>query len=130
MDQENSPESDSITEQQSEKEPPPTAKFEYVKGSLFRVVHSDGAFGGLTPNGNLHISIYSERFAIPQFITQRVVDGRVGEETSREGKDWIIRELEVDIVMSLATANSLLAWLEDKIALLENPSAPIEDTDE
>ena len=130
MTAENAPENNAKSERQSEREPPSTAKFEYVKGSLFRVVHADGAFGGLTPSGNIHMSIYSERFAIPRFVVQRVADGKVGEETSREGKDWVIRELEVDIVMDVVTAKGLLIWLQQKMALLEDPNTSIKDTDE
>ena len=97
-----------------------TAKFEYVKGNFFRVVHADGIFGGVTPNRNIHMAIFSQRGAIPNFTEQEIVDGRLGNEIRREGKNWVIRELEVDVVMSLDTAHGLRAWLDDKIRLLED----------
>ena len=40
-------------------------KADYIKSNLFRVVVADGAFGGLTPRGNIHIDFWSERRAIP-----------------------------------------------------------------
>ena len=111
---------ESGTEQQSQHQPPKKAKFEYVKGNLFRVVHADGAFGGLTPTGNIHMAIFSQRGAIPNFIEQEILDGKLGNEISREGKEWVIRELEVDVIMSIETAKGICTWLEDKIKLLEN----------
>jgi hypothetical protein len=40
--------------------------FEYIKSQLFRVIHSDGAIGGITPTGNVHVAFYSDRAAIPK----------------------------------------------------------------
>lgn len=107
-------------EQQTHSQLPTRVKFEYVKGNHFRVVHADGAFGGLTPNGNIQMAVFSQRGAFPNFIEQEILDGKLGDEISRQGKDWVIRELEVDLVMSIDTARGICAWLEEKIRLLES----------
>jgi hypothetical protein len=52
--------------------------FHFRKSSLFRVIHADGAYGGISPNGNIHFALYNERFPIPK-ITSRgfTKDGRL-----------------------------------------------------
>ena len=97
----------------------PEVIFEYIKGQNFRVVHADGAIGGVTPGGNIHMAFYSERSAIPRLMVHEVTaDGALGalkpEKTvSRAG---IVREMDVDVVMSEAGIDALLAWLAQKKA--------------
>jgi hypothetical protein len=40
-------------------ETPENLRVEFVKGGLFRVVHADGAFGGITPHLGLFITFQS-----------------------------------------------------------------------
>jgi hypothetical protein len=49
----------------------PEIAFEYIKSNLFRVIHADGAIGGVTPSGNLHLAFFSERPAIPRMIVHK-----------------------------------------------------------
>ncbi len=94
--------------------------FHYLKSTQYRVVHIDGAIGGVTPSGFIHFSMYNERSAIPReqvfSVDKDGVLGNVEQTVSREG---IVREMEVDAIMSLATAKSLRDWLTDQIIKLE-----------
>jgi hypothetical protein len=103
----------------SPKESDPTrVSFEFIKGTYFRVIHVDGAWGGLTPKGMMSIAVYSERLPIPQKTVQSVLpDGSLGPELIEErvSRQSIIRELEADLIMDLSTAQILHAWLGDKI---------------
>src|SRR3954469_15164957 len=45
---------------------------EYIKSSYFRVVHSTGAIGGITPEGNIHMAFFSERPAIPRMQVHKL----------------------------------------------------------
>ena len=80
----------------------------------------DGAIGGLTPRGSVHMAIYSEKSAIPREQEFHVSDqgqlGKLQETVSREG---IIRELEVDVIMDLESARNLKTWLDENIKTLE-----------
>jgi hypothetical protein len=96
--------------------------FDFIKSNLFRVIHADGAWGGITPQGKIDLSIYSERVAIPQKVVHAVnPDGSLGGEirTERVTRDAIVRELEVEIIMDVSTAQALCAWLQQKISDFE-----------
>lgn len=97
-------------------------KFHYVKSNAFRVVHVDGAIGGITPAGLIFASLYSERGAIPQIMVHDVTDaGQVGAERPEEriSKEGIVREVEVGAIMGVETATSFVKWLQDQIDLLK-----------
>jgi hypothetical protein len=104
--------------------PPDHLTFHYIKGSQFRVVHSDGIIGGLTPRGLIHVAFYSERPAIPQLVVQDVTpEGKLGKETSRVGKEGIARELEVDVMLDEDTAKALHEWLGQRLQELSTAKA-------
>jgi len=103
---------------------PAALRIHYIKSNAFRVVHADGVIGGPTPNGHLHASFYSERLPIPTVTVQTLRDvggGRavLGDETLREGKDGMIREVEVGVTMTLELAKKLHAWLGNHIGHIE-----------
>lgn len=96
---------------------PARIQFNFIKSSLFRVVHADGIFGGLTPSGGLFMSFYGERFPIPTAISHELKGTELGGEimTEREGRIGIIREVEVGVQLDLRVAKSLVTWLQSKI---------------
>lgn len=95
--------------------------FKYLKSNLFRVVHADGAWGGLNLRGDIHVSFYNERVAIPDSSKLVVAaNEEVIKPEEFESSSKFIREVEVDVVFDLATAKSLRAWLNHKIDALEN----------
>lgn len=97
-----------------ENEFPPSLKFHYIKGNFFRVVHADGAIGGLTPSRQIFMSLYSERSAIPQIIEMEVTsEGRLGKEIQREGKEGLVRELEIGVMLSADAAEAIAAVLQE-----------------
>ena len=101
----------------------PQVRFEYIKSNLFRVIHVDGAIGGLTPSGNIHMAVFNERLAIPQQIVIAVnPNGTLGGELkeSRVVREGVIREMDADLMMDLPTAKSILKWLKENIEKLEN----------
>lgn len=95
-----------------------TIAFDYIKSRQFRVIHIDGAMGGLTPSGLLHVGFYSERPAFPQRIVHEVTsEGQLGDLRTQDtiSRGSIVRELDVDAVMTIATAKSLRDWLSQRI---------------
>jgi hypothetical protein len=100
--------------------PPSAVKFHYIKGNFFRVIHADGAIGGLTPNHGIFLSLFSERGAIPQVIEQAInADGSLGGEKVRVGKEGLVREIEVGIMLSGASAKRIAEWLLKQVQVLE-----------
>lgn len=101
----------------------PQIKFNYIKSSFFRVVHADGAWGGLTPQGKIHMAVYNERVPIPQqTVHSLTAEGQLDKEIreNRITKEGIVREIEVDLVMDLTVAKGLAQWLNDKIKETES----------
>ncbi len=98
---------------------PERIKFDYIKSNFFRVVYADGAVGGLTPKLGIRMAFYNERNAIPRQTTHTInAEGALSPEIREEriARDAIVREVEVDVVMDLKAAVSLVQWLQDKIA--------------
>ena len=90
---------------------PKAVDIHFVKSAHFRVVHVDGAWGGLTPAQNLSLGFYSERIAIPRLVQFGITgDGKLGEELDRQGRTGVVREMEVELVMDKAAATSFLEW--------------------
>src|SRR4051794_33894026 len=91
---------------------PSSVKFHYIKSNLFRVIHSEGAIGGLTPHREIFVSLFNERSALPKLIEFSLSpEGRIGGEISREGKEGIVREVEIGIIMSADSAKQLAHFL-------------------
>jgi hypothetical protein len=95
---------------------PQEVDIHFQKSNFFRVVHADGAFGGLSPRGLINMAFYSERSPIPRRTKIEIANGVPGLETVVEVKTGIFREIEVDIVMDIAAAASFYAWLGQQIA--------------
>jgi hypothetical protein len=93
----------------------PRVKFHYVKSNFFRVIHVDGAIGGLTGQGFIHCALYSERPAIPQVVEHEVLEDRFGAVLASEGKAGFVREIDVDLILSPQTATALRDWLTQQL---------------
>jgi hypothetical protein len=96
--------------------------FRYFKSRFFRVVHADGAWGGLSPRGDIHISFYNERAAIPDTskIALSKTTGQLVKPEEFEASSEFVREIEVDVIVDLLTAMQLRTWLDDKIKGLQS----------
>ena len=110
----------------SEESPPESVEFHYVKSNGFRVVHADGVWGGPTPRGYITMSFYSERAPIPRKISLELKPPEpnssnriLGQEIVRDSKDGLVREVEVEVMVDLEMAKSLLKWLRGKVRVLE-----------
>lgn len=60
--------------------------FHYIKSRHFRVIHADGAFGGVTAKGYIHFAFYNERGAIPRITEVNIkADGTTSKEKTLRG---------------------------------------------
>ncbi len=110
----------------------PQLQFDFIKSPQYREIHVDGAFGGLTPRGLVSMSLYSERFAIPQSVWHDISkDGQISGEVRREGRKAIIRSVDATVIFDLETARAMHSWLSRAIAGLEanqQDETKLEDT--
>jgi len=93
-------------------------KFTYIKSNQFRVIHVDGAAGGINPDGNLTIALWNQRPAIPREIWHKSeAGGKLGPEITsrRQTAGGVVREVETSLTLDIRTAVSLFIWLRDRI---------------
>lgn len=102
-------------------------RYYFVKSNDFRVIYAEGAFGGVSPKGAIRMTLFNERFPLPQETIHEIRPNEeggvmVGPELTAErvGKVGIIREMEADIVLSLETARVVHQWIGEKIQEIEN----------
>ena len=104
----------------AELDSPASISFDYIKSNFFRVVRVDGAYGGIGPKANtIQMALFSERQAIPKKETYTVKKGRLADLQSKEGRDAIIREVEIEAIVDIDTAKVIREWLDNKIQTLE-----------
>lgn len=109
-----------------------TVRIHYLKSSLFRVVLSDGAWGGVTPANRIVMNFYNHRAPIPKSqLFEIEKDGRLGSEVimDRCGLDGMVREVEVAVNMDVSAAKALAAWLVEKVALIEEREKQAKETE-
>ena len=97
---------------------PSRIHYDYLKSNQFRVLHVDGAWGGLTPTGLVNMVLYSERPPIPRQTTHDVAeDGSLSEvEELRDVRDAVaVRDMEVAAIMHPRVAAQLRDWLDAKV---------------
>ncbi|WP_324752102.1 hypothetical protein [Roseovarius sp. Pro17] len=98
----------------------PVVSFDYIKASGFQSLRADGVIGGLTPNGRIHMAIYSERPAIPRRLTYSLNDaGHLGDLVEVETRDSVVREMSADIFLDLKSAEAIQEWLKEQIKELK-----------
>jgi hypothetical protein len=98
---------------------PTKLSFQFIKNSNFKIIHADGATGGIAPRGNVFIAFYSERQPIPEVVTHHLTsEGILGSEIpeERKVKSAIIRDVEVGIMMDIPVAEALHVWLGQVLA--------------
>lgn len=97
----------------------------YIKSQFFRVVLAEGAFGGVSPRGNITFSFYNERYPIPQktAVELRHVEGSqfqsTGPERITEARTGTIREVETQVTMSVENATAFHQWLGEQLKNLQ-----------
>ena len=105
----------------------PTAKLQlpihFIKGSNFRVIHASGVWYGGDSQQNLHLTFFNERNPIPKTLVVNLNEqGAVlGEDISkRESKMGVIREMEVDVILSLPAAMELHKTLGENLKAIQD----------
>jgi hypothetical protein len=100
-------------------------RFDYIKSNCFRVIRVDGVSGSPTPKADgIQIALFSERLPIPKSEEYLLgSDGTLGKRTKIDARSAIVREVEVEAILSVRVARSLCTWLEQKIRRAEEIAA-------
>lgn len=112
-------------------------QLEYVKSNLFRVIHTDGAIADENPNGHIAITLFSQRFSVPEKILLNVnQEGRVISESFIIDEDEekidkkVIREVDVISIMDVDIARQLAFQILQETGGFEGDELDDEQEDE
>ncbi|MGB7203509.1 MAG: hypothetical protein WBD16_14775 [Pyrinomonadaceae bacterium] len=121
-----------MVDESDENEGPPILRFTYQKGTYYRVIKADGAWGNMTPRGEILMSIFVERPPVPDYeeysldVDEKTVSSSpVKRVTKTKG---LIREIEVALALRPEVALSMGRWLISKAKAFEEAAGiSIED---
>lgn len=106
--------------------------FQFEKDPEYRIITANGAWGGITPRGELKFDLFFEHVDLPEEITYMATPDGLGPEISRTPNPApITREALIGVVMTPENAENLGRWLLEKTSVLRKaPSAPAPGTED
>lgn len=117
---------DNISPKNNQDETPEKLKLKLLKSHLFRVIHVDSVWGGLSPNGDsINMNLCNQRFPIPQKLVYELekdgsLENEINEERIQEDDVDVEWEIEVSAMMDIETAKTLIEWLKNMVEQAEN----------
>jgi hypothetical protein len=94
--------------------------FRYEQSPNYRSIYSNGAFGGITPPGEIRFDLFFEYSKTPEEITHSLTPDGLGPEIQRKpGSAPVTREVLMGVVMSKDGAKNLAHWLLQKVQDLD-----------
>ena len=93
----------------------------FEKSSQFRVIHASGVWFGGDAQQNLHLTFFNERSPIPKRIVLNINQEGIivaEDESQRDSKVGVVREMEVDVILSMQAALELHKALGDNLKVL------------
>ena len=88
----------------------PDLKIEYRKASDYKLIPVTGAWGGLSPHGEIIFDLFVEKRETPQSVTVKIEQGKVPQEIQTE-EGVIVRESQIGIVVRPDIALVIGKWL-------------------
>jgi len=99
-------------------------KFKYVIPDHLQDCYVNGAWGGVTPRGEIHMHPYSERHPIPLEITHNIKkDGSMSDSGKVIVGGDVVRIVQSSLVFDLKTAIAIRDWLSNMINVFEDEEA-------
>jgi len=94
-------------------------RFLYREGPNYQVVHATGARGAVTPQAGIKFDLYTEFPLAPlEEVRSLNQDGTLTDpiqaQDSESGIVDVVRQLQVGVSMSIADAESIAKWLQEK----------------
>lgn len=106
-----------MTRQRAAEDNPRQVRVRYARSNFSRVIHVDGAFGGVTNALQIHMAIYNEHRTIADNLLLSEGPAGTVKETAQEeeGQPRFIREIEADLLLTPNAAKSIRDWLTDRL---------------
>lgn len=99
--------------------------FRFEKDPEYRVVTANGAWGGITPRGDMKFDLFFEHIDLPEEINYMATPDGLGPETSRNPTPApITREVLIGVVMTPENAENLGRWLLEKVGQYKKKEQP------
>lgn len=100
-------------------------KIKYIFSDDYNPVYVNGAYGGLSPRGDIVINFYFERQALPNIQTFEMHEGKLGPEIIEERDPCdhlgsMVRYVSNGIILDYRNAKEIHRWLGTHIKSLEN----------
>lgn len=93
---------------------PTRLKFRITKDEGYRVVPVNGAWGGVTPQGDVCMDVYHEAQELPDELTQEVSpDGSLGDVLQRSPEFGLRRNVWLGMVLTVEQADRMGRWLQE-----------------
>lgn len=106
--------------------------FRFERDPEYRIVIANGAWGGITPRGELMFDLFFEHLEMPEEIYYMTTPEGLGPESRRVPDPLlIIREALVGVVMTPENAESLAHWILEHVRMYraqqqsKNPPTPL-----
>jgi hypothetical protein len=103
------------------KKKPTTVKFNHKFPDDYRIVAVNGAWGGISPRGDLLMHFFIEHKTVPdQEIKSLKEDGSFDDSKDFPTEIEIDRKMQIGVMMPREQAASLAHWILDKIQHFES----------
>lgn len=91
-------------------------EFNFQYDPAYRIIPTNGVWGGLTPRGDIKLDFFVESTATPERIINAINnDGSLGEEIERSPNRKLVRHVQVGILMSITEAESIVNFISAKL---------------
>lgn len=98
-------------------------RFKYVFPDDYNPVYVNGAYGGISPRGEITMNFYLERSPVPREELRTVnSDGTVGDQVKLNPEDLthiIVRYVSAGVIMSPETARLIYTWLGEHLKRID-----------
>lgn len=101
--------------------------FRFERDPEYRVVTANGAWGGITPRGELMFDLFLEHMDIPEEISYLATPDGLGPELNRTPTPAIIRDSMIGVVMTPENAENFGRWILEKVSMVRKK--PQDSTD-
>lgn len=100
-----------------------TIKFAYKYDDDYRVVYTNGAHGGISPQGEVVMNLFMERLPVPDLERRLISDeGLVGDpvpSSASEQELEVVRHLSTGVVMNIESAKRIFDLLKKMLDAVE-----------
>lgn len=102
---------------------PKEIEYKFKKLSDYKIIHTDGIWGGITKDGLIRMDLFAESTII-ESIKHEIQNGELTREISRtpkvgNEKVTVQRDLQIGTIMTPKTARAISEWLEKQCDEIE-----------